>query len=181
MSSYRYKTMLYKYLFISMLSIMTWSGGYAQRGQASPANPGFTDSILQHHAIFRSELHLPSLTWSAELASDALVWATHLAKVNKGEHDPAVRGKEGENIWWGTAGAYGPGEMVDFWASERKDFVYGVFPDCRTSHSAVVGHYTQMIWKNTQSVGCALVSNGKMDYLVCRYAVPGNILGEKPY
>ena len=173
--------MLYKYLFIGIFFLMTRSDGYAQSGQPMPGNPGFTDSILQHHNVFRSALHLPSLTWSADLASDALVWAKHLAKVNKGQHDPTVRGKEGENIWWGTAGAYGPGEMVDFWANERQDFVYGIFPDCRTSQSAVVGHYTQMIWKNTQSVGCALVSNGKMDYLVCRYSVPGNIVGEKPY
>jgi hypothetical protein len=30
-------------------------------------------------------------------------------------------------------------------------------------------------------VGCALASNGKTDYLVCRYASPGNVYGEKPW
>jgi hypothetical protein len=173
--------MNYKYLFVAWLFILAGSKGYSQTGQPIYRDASFIDSVLQHHNIFRSALRLPPLTWSADLASDALVWAKKLAKINKGQHDPDVRGKEGENIWWGSAGAFSSGFMVDSWASERQDFVYGVFPDCRTGRSAVVGHYTQMVWKNTLAVGCALVSNGKMDYLVCRYSPPGNIIGEKPY
>jgi hypothetical protein len=166
---------------VVLFFFMTRAGGYAQGSPAHYKDPAFIDSVLLHHNAFRSALHLPSLVWSADLASDALVWATKLARIDKGQHDPNVRGKEGENIWWGSTGAFSSGDMVDFWGSEREQFAYGVFPDCRTSSSAVVGHYTQIIWKNTQAVGCALVSNGKMDYLVCRYSAPGNIMGEKPY
>jgi hypothetical protein len=131
--------------------------------------------------VYRDELNLPSLVWSADLAADAQAWADHLAEINKGAHDQDIRGKEGENIFWGTAGAYSWADMVSFWGNEKKAFVYGVFPDCKASRSAVVGHYTQVVWKNTRTVGCAVGSNGKMDYLVCRYAAPGNIMGEKPY
>jgi len=50
---------------------------------------------------------------------NALVWVKYLAKIYKGEYDPTIRGKEGENNWWGTAGAYDPGDMVEFGANER--------------------------------------------------------------
>jgi len=155
--------------------------GYSQSSQALYKDSSFIRIVLEQHNTYREDLHVPPLVWSAELASDALVWAKNLAKMDKGQHDANIRGKEGENIWWGTAGGFSPADMVNFWGSEKKGFVYGVFPDCKTGRSVVVGHYTQMVWKNTQAVGCALVSNGKTDYLVCRYSAPGNIEGEKPY
>jgi hypothetical protein len=71
--------------------------------------------------------------------------------------------------------------MVDTWGAEKKFFREGLFPDCRTNKSAVIGHYTQMVWRNTQAVGCALVSSDHNDYLVCRYSPPGNVTGQKVY
>jgi Cysteine-rich secretory protein family len=154
--------------------------GYAQVQYVYRDSP-FVAALLHEQNTFRAGLQLPELLWSENLAKDALVWARHLATIDQGQHDPDVRGKEGENIFWGTTGAFSYTQMVDFWGSEKKAFRYGVFPDCRTNRSAVVGHYTQMVWKNTTAVGCALASNGKTDYLVCRYSPPGNVEGEKPY
>ena len=37
-----------------------------------------------------------------------------------------------------------------------------------------VAHYTQMIWKTTTHVGCAIYRDGGWDYLICRYSPPGN-------
>jgi hypothetical protein len=141
----------------------------------------FISTVLQHHNTYREALQLPDLQWSDALAADALTWAKHLAQIDRGEHDQDVVGKEGENLWWGTANAFSYGVMVDAWGGERKMFRYGAFPDCRSNRTAVVGHYTQMVWRNTQSVGCALVGNGRMDYLVCRYSPPGNVYGQNPY
>lgn len=167
---------------IFLLVILGPIGAYCQAEKTVYRDQPFIDSVLKQHNIYRSELGLPALEWSATLASDALVWGQRLAKDNRGHHDPQDRVlNEGENLWWGTADAFSYAQMVDTWGAEKKDFVYGTFPDCTTRHSAVVGHYTQMIWKNTRSVGCALVSNGKLDFLVCRYAPPGNVEGEKVY
>jgi hypothetical protein len=155
--------------------------GYTQPAKAVYDDPRFISAILHEHQTYRDELKLPALSWSPQLAKDALVWARHLASIDKGEHDQSMRGHEGENLWWGTAGAFSYSQMVDMWGNEKKSFKYGIFPNCSTKRSAVVGHYTQMVWRNTQSVGCALASNGETDFLVCRYSAPGNVIGEKPY
>ena len=155
--------------------------GYGQEGRTISTDSAFINAMLQHHNVYRSALGLPPLQWSPALASDATVYARHLAQIDKGQHDQDVIGKEGENLWWGTANAFAFGDMVEAWAAERKSFRLGFFPDCRASRSAMVGHYTQMVWRNTQSVGCALAGNGQNDYLVCRYSPPGNVIGQKPY
>jgi len=169
------------YVFFFVCLLLSGFRGISQNVQYVYRDPPFVTSILQEHNSIRSDLQLPPMVWSEDLAGDALAWARHLATIDQGQHDPSSRGKEGENIWWGTTGAFSYGQMVGFWGSEKKMFKYGVFPDCKTNRSAVVGHYTQIVWKNTTFVGCALASNGRSDYLVCRYSPPGNVEGEKPY
>jgi uncharacterized protein YkwD len=159
---------------------------FVLHGQAQTAKSIYTDSafisaLLQQHNTYRSALQLPDLVWSPALARDALAWARHLASTGRGQHDVSIRGREGENLWWGTADAYSYTDMVAMWGNEKNNFVYGVFPNVGTSSSAVVGHYTQIVWKNTTSVGCALAGNGETDFLVCRYSPPGNVIGQKPY
>jgi hypothetical protein len=167
-------------LLITVLAIQT--AVYPQGVKIIYRDTAFITAVLNQHNAYRSELKLPPLAWSAALASDALAWGRQLVKGNRGQHDPQVRAlNEGENLWWGTADAFSYSQMVDGWGSEKKDFVFGRFPDCKSRHSAVVGHYTQMIWRNTRSLGCALIGNGRTDFLVCRYAPPGNIEGEKVY
>ena len=167
-------------LFVFLFHLLV-STGQAQSTKIIYNNPEFISIILKEHQTYRNELQLPALSWSPALAKDALAWAKHLASIDKGEHDQSVRGQEGENLWWGTADAFGYAQMVDMWGSEKKSFKYDIFPDCSTSRSAVIGHYTQMIWRTTKSVGCALAGNGRTDFLVCRYSAPGNIVGQKPY
>ncbi|HVV04493.1 MAG TPA: CAP domain-containing protein [Puia sp.] len=163
-----------------LISIFISPGLRAQSGQPVYKDSAFVNALLGQHNTYRAVLQLPYLTWSDDLAADAKAWAVHLAAIGKGDHDQSIRGHEGENIWWGTAGAFSYTDMVSFWGSEKKAFVYDVFPNCRQG-KAVVGHYTQVVWKNTVSVGCALASNGQTDYLVCRYSPAGNIIGQKPY
>ena len=170
-----------KTLALLFLIICVDVSGYCQQGRVVYKDTAFISAILEHHNTHRSALQLPSLEWSPALASEALAWARHLADIDKGQHDQDIVGKEGENLWWGTANAFSFGNMVDAWGAEKKLFREGVFPDCRVNRTAVVGHYTQIVWRNTQAVGCALISNGRNDYLVCRYSPVGNVIGEKPY
>ena len=49
----------------------------------------------------------------------------------------------------------------------------------------VCGHYTQIVWKNTERIGCGKATsrqNGLFTvYWVCQYDPSGNYVGQKPY
>jgi hypothetical protein len=45
----------------------------------------------------------------------------------------------------------------------------------------VCGHYTQIVWRNTKSVGCAVARGKGVEVWVCNYDPPGNYAGQRPY
>lgn len=137
--------------------------------------------ILNAHNKYRQELKLPPLKWSDKISASAQNWANTLAAKRQFQHS-GTKGL-GENIWMGTAGYFSFTQMVDSWGGEKKYFKYGTFPNVSTTGNwSAVGHYTQIIWKNTTEVGCgfATVAKGN-DYLVCQYNPPGNYMGQKVY
>lgn len=140
----------------------------------------FEDTILAAHNAERAAVGVAPVTWSRAMAAHAADWAKHLIKVGALQHSrPSERPGEGENLWVGTAGAYSAAEMVAAWTAEKKDFKPGAYPD--VTRGGTVGHYTQMIWKDTTEIGCATARGGQWDVLVCRYGPPGNMIGERPF
>jgi uncharacterized protein YkwD len=138
------------------------------------------NAILAVHNSERAAVGIPPLVWSNKLAADAKGWAEHLAALGETFH-----GAPGENII-SCCTSHGitdlTGTIQNGWASENKDY-HG---DVLTAQNYYpIGHYTQMVWRNTKEVGCAIAHDtthaGGRYYLVCRYSPPGNILGQKPY
>jgi uncharacterized protein YkwD len=150
-------------------------------GPAAAAD--FNKAVLDAHNRERLVIGVPPLVWSDALAKDAAGWAAHLVQLGHPVHSkPDERGHEGESLWMGTAGAYSPDEIVDGWVAEKSNFVYGAFPAVvKSGDWHAVGHYTQVIWRNTKEVGCAKTAMGGSDVVVCRYNPAGNLVGEKPY
>jgi uncharacterized protein YkwD len=150
--------------------------------QPSTSSTVASTEILTAHNRYRQEVGVPLLTWSDALARDAQTWADQLAAMGGRTlvHSSAdQRNGQGENLWLGTAGYYSYTNMVDGWGSERQFFRSGVFPDVSTTGRwSDVGHYTQMVWRNTTQVGCAQAIAGGNDILVCRYSPPGNFQGQ---
>lgn len=136
--------------------------------------------ILNAHNSYREEVGVPPLSWSDSLASHAQEWANHLAADKSFEHNKPDG--EGENLWEGTSGSYSFTQMVEGWGNEKKDFVMGKFPDVsNTGDWSDVGHYTQIVWRNTTQVGCAFAETNGNTILVCRYNPQGNVDGQQPY
>ena len=141
----------------------------------------FPARVLNAQNIERARAGMAPMAWDDALGTAAAAYARQMALTGQFKHsDRSQRRGTGENLWMGTHGAFSVETMVGGWASEKRYFVPGVFPNVsRSGNWADVGHYTQMIWPSTQRVGCALATNGRSDYLVCRYATAGNIDGRR--
>ena len=132
--------------------------------------------LLFSHNMERSRVHSAPLQWDPGLAAAAASYGPQLARMGRLEHSPrATRPGQRENLWMGTRGAFSPEQMVGSWIAERAYFRPGVFPNVsRTGDWEDVAHYTQLIWKGTTHVGCAVYPSARWDYLICRYSPPGN-------
>lgn len=152
-------------------------------------NVGRTDNLEQRllaaHNRERVAAGIAPLDWDDGLAVSAEQWGRHLARLNDLEHspdDPNDPDPEGENLWLGTRGYFTPEAMVGGWIEEKKDFKPGIFPaNSRTGNLADIGHYTQLMWRSTGRVGCAVTQNQEYEFLVCRYLEGGNVIGERPF
>lgn len=143
----------------------------------------FNSRLLAAHNEARAAMGVPPLTWNAQLAADARVWANELAATGRFEHSPdgPNAAPQGENLWAGTPRAFSPESMVGLWTAEKADYRAGVFPNnSRSGDVERVGHYTQMIWRETRQVGCATAIGQHEEFLVCRYSEAGNVYGQRP-
>ena len=138
-----------------------------------------TARLLASHNIERARVHSPPLQWDPQLAAAAASYGPTLARLGRLQHSPrSSRPGQRENLWMGTRGAFSPEQMVGSWINERRMFRPGVFPNVsRTGNWLDVSHYTQLIWKGTTRVGCAIQPAGQWEYLICRYSPPGNVDG----
>jgi hypothetical protein len=174
MAKGRWKTRLLAGVVVAALPLLT--------GAADPF-ADFDSRVLAAQNRERVALGLAPLSWDDGLARDAQAWADTLAATGRFEHAPENRvSPEGENLWAGTRGYYAPEAMVDAWAREKKYFRAGIFPDNSTTGRVEdVGHYTQLVWRNTSQVGCARAQSAAEDILVCRYSEAGNWRGERVF
>lgn len=158
----------------------TWVG---ERVPVRPVARGaalLRQAMLAGHNAARAGFGSAPIAWDPKLAKDAGLYARELARTGRFRHSTGRRGDEpeGENLWTGTRGAYDYAEMIGAWVDERRDYRPGIVPAVsRTGRFEDVGHYTQIVWPATTRLGCATASNARADYLVCRYAPPGNVVG----
>jgi pathogenesis-related protein 1 len=159
-------------------------------------NTDFQNTILHIHNQERAAVNVPALTWNNNLADAARIWATHLTTLEltctpqqcNMPHDPS-RGFVGENLWMGGVGLSSTAQQVEDWVYEKNNYHGGPYnpqpsDPVQGVYNPVIDHYTQMVWRNTKEIGCARANEhgvSGMEFLVCRYTPPGNILGQNPY
>lgn len=149
----------------------------------------FQEAILARHNEYRALHGVPPLRWSDAIAKYAESRARTRAQEEglSAGHSGLASGY-GENLYWG--GSSGAGSAVpsakaiveqatQSWYNELKDYSYA-----SPGFSPQVGHFTQMVWKGTTEVGCAVLnvkgSQWLETYVVCDYQPPGNVVGQFP-
>jgi uncharacterized protein YkwD len=142
------------------------------------------NSILAVHNSERAAVGVPPLLWSDKLAADAKPWAEHLATTTEFAHDPTASSKgEGENLAGFIMSVSETGGGQTLWVNEKKLGGAADGAVLTQENWFPTGHYTQMVWKTTTTIGCATASGGGHPFsiLVCRYSPQGNIIGQKPF
>ena len=102
----------------------------------------FPARILAAHNAERARAGKAPLVWDNALGAAAAAYAQQLAFTGRFEHSNGrARRGVGENLWMGSHGYFPVEAMVGSWASERRWFRAGVFPNnSRTGNWADVAH-----------------------------------------
>ncbi|KAK2879433.1 hypothetical protein FQN49_000893 [Arthroderma sp. PD_2] len=134
----------------------------------------FKNGILGTSNRYRAEHNATDLIWNNTLAHIALKWA----KKCKWKHSGSG---PGENLAYGYTNA---SSAIEAWGGERDIYNFKK----PTGFSKQTGHFTQLVWKGTTSLGCGMVKcnlspgdrseDHEVDgwYFVCEYWPPGNVV-----
>ena len=159
------------------------SGRQAIAGRVDPAE------MVAAHNRWRNEVGVPGLKWSDRLADVAQGWADRLAGNNCAMHHSG--NGYGENIYQASALMWPDGRRefrsvssrrpVDAWG-EEKQWYDAETDQCSAPGKDTCGHYTQVVWKGTKEVGCAMaVCDNNAQVWVCNYFPAGNIVDQRPF
>ncbi|KZP12231.1 PR-1-like protein [Athelia psychrophila] len=144
----------------------------------------YQDIALDAHNIHRSNHSAPLMTWSADAAANA----ARIAAMCDWTTADANRGNYGQNLQAGSTNV--AAAITDSWYDgELPSYPgYGVEPDM--SNFDAWGHFSQVVWVGSTSVGCATQDcsatgitglegdNIPPYFTICDYSPPGNYEGE---
>ncbi len=163
---------------MELIRVIAWLVGalvVPAPAQEPRGNPIASEILGAHNAV-RARAGVPPLTWSKRLESAARQWAESLLAKGTFRHRP--QSNFGENLFEIRGARADATRVVRSWAAEADDFNLAT-NSCRGD--AVCGHYTQLVWRDTRQLGCAVARGGRREVWVCNYSPPGNVIGERPY
>ncbi|CAH2354595.1 protein Pry1p [[Candida] railenensis] len=143
------------------------SGIYADIAESPDLDATFAKDILDAHNTDRSKHQAPNLSWDKTVYEYAQAYADKYDCSGSLTHSG---GQYGENLACGYSD--GPA-AVAAWYSEGDNWDY--------SNANSYNHFTQVIWKSTTKLGCAIKdcsANNWGHYVICSYDTAGNIIGE---
>lgn len=141
--------------------------------------PRVASAFLRAHNVYRCVAGLPLLEWDTGIFATAKRWAAK-APVDRLQHSPEEqrRGANGDIL--GENVAIGellqPGIVVARWYSEIRSSAGGRGGTASIGRTGL-GHYTQIVWRRTRRVGCAMAQQRRV--AICHYDPAGNERGRQ--
>lgn len=126
----------------------------------------YAKKCINKHNDDRSKHSAPKMSWNQTLADYAKKYLQNQNCVFAHSGGPY-----GENIAMGYDSAE---DAIKAWYDEYKSYNFksGQF-------SEGTGHFTQMVWKSSEQIGCADVDCGsKGKFMACEYFPRGNVAGQ---
>lgn len=132
-------------------------------------------AALDRHNSLRSKHQAPDLSWDDALEQAAQSWA------DKCEWKHSTMG-HGENLYVST-GAFNGASAVQSWYDELHNPGYSF---ANPGFSSGTGHFTQVVWKASTKIGCAVkvcsplkgIGWNNAKFFVCEYSPAGNVRDE---
>jgi len=174
--------------FLLAVALVSCGGEEGGTSGAGGTEPPELAGITAAHNQVRAGVGVAPLVWDDALARTAAAWVARCVDeappAGLVDHNPDRSDGHstyvGENIYASTGDATGPA-AVAAWAGEAVNYHL----DSNTCDAgAVCGHYTQVVWRDTERVGCAKHVCSALAYpstIVCDYGPGGNIEGQRPY
>jgi len=159
----------------------------APGGIGEPAElAGITLAHNEARAAVDTDTPLPAMEWDPSLAETAAAWAAMCrdqdVPIGLIDHNPGRSDGHpqyvGENIY-GSGGTATPQKAVALWMSEKPNYNY----DTNTCTGDTCGHYTQVVWRASVKLGCAIGNcpdHNTPSSIICDY-MPGGNDGNRPY
>jgi pathogenesis-related protein 1 len=176
----------------------TTDAGGASGAHANTLSQALIDEFVAAHNSARSGAvvalnptpspALPPVTWDPILADSAFNYLSKCQSTagslvdhnaNRSADYLALGGSGyvGENIYAMQGAAATPTAAVTLWMGEASSYNYA-------TNSGNAGHYTQVVWRTSVRIGCAIVACPAVKFnntILCDYSPGGNISGQKPY
>ena len=141
----------------------------------------FYKELVDQHNILRKKHSVGALTINTDIAKLAQKTADECKAIGELEHS----GLEYNGIWMGqnlyVHGGKAPtgASVANVWYSENQFYDYDTG---ESKNDGVIYHFTQLVWKTTTEIGCAVAEGSwskytESYYVCCNYLPGGNIFG----
>ena len=134
----------------------------------------FRKSILEKHNYYRNLHQVGNLERDSTLESIAQKTAEYMKQIDNFYFaKDKYNGKPiGQNIFW-YWGSFTGEKITDMWYDSESSYDYS-----NPKYKSDTGDFTQLVWKNTQKIGCGYACNGKECYGICTYYPAGNYMNQ---
>ena len=149
--------------------------------QDAPELEGFVEAHNVERAAVDATPPLAPLTWSTVLANYAQEWVDELVRrgcvIGHRPDEGEFKRIYGEStVWYSVSLGKEKADAVAFWAGEKQ---YYDAENHTCESGKICGHYTQMVWRDTQQLGCATArctpaGEDERQIWVCNYDPRGN-------
>jgi hypothetical protein len=142
------------------------------------------NAVLYHHNYARANHGAGELTWCTDCENNARL----AAQTCTFEHYLPSGANEGQNLFTVSGDVFNiTAGITESWYKAELPFMNGYYNMAQIPDDVFhqVGHFTQVVWKGTTSVGCVsmycpnMTVNGAPSNLnmfsVCNYSPPGNV------
>uniref|UniRef100_A0A0N4ZV26 SCP domain-containing protein n=1 Tax=Parastrongyloides trichosuri TaxID=131310 RepID=A0A0N4ZV26_PARTI len=154
-----------KFQLLFLVLVICFKSAKSSQRQVNPNK--VLNLLYEQHVMYRSWHQVDPLQIDPEIEIYAQNYSEYLAanRKNKVVHS---HGPYGENILRsGTNIAEKLGSY--YWYNEVKKLNFS-----KPEYNGGVGHFTQLVWKDTKKIGCGVSQSGGDVFTVCNYSPRGN-------